>query len=716
MSRRIYGIDLGTTYSCLAYVDEHGKAIVASSAEGELTTPSAVFFESPSSLVVGRRALELQALDPARCVRFIKRAVGNPHWAFNAFGQTYKPQDISSFILRKVAGDAEKRLGEKVEDVVITCPAHFGINEKEVTRQAGILAGLNVLYVIPEPTAAALAYGITQERDQVIVVYDLGGGTFDVTLLEVKAGELNVICTGGDHQLGGTDWDDAIVGYFTQEFETETGTPADSFLEDNAAYQELLKTAERCKRTLSNHPSVIETLRFAGKEARVELTREIFDQITAQYLERTLALTEQELGKARDKGYTKIDKLLLVGGSTYMPQVIETVKRRFPFEVQQFDPTQAVAKGAALFGYKYSLDEQIKLRVKATTGEKNELDLRMVPEDVLVKAQKQIAQDHGLSLPNLKKIVNRKITNVTSKSFGFVVINRQDREVVMNLIEIDDAVPKTITQKFGTFEANQTGVDLRCMENSIRGQPEVEISDCREIGLAVLFFTRPLPRNSPVEITFELGPDGLLALRGRDLTSGGKVDAFFKTEAIMSREELATSERRNRALWINPGSSTSTEGPKREQRTGSSSRDKIFISYSHRDRDWLERLQKMLKPLLRNASITLWDDTRIDPGKKWKDEITRALMSARVAVLLVSGDFLASDFVVEHELPPLLEAAEREGVTILWVYLSHCLYDETELANYQAAHDIALPLESLSTAEQNRVLVQVCKRIKDTLE
>ena len=202
-NKRVYGIDLGTTYSCIAHVDEHGKPVVLPNSEGDLTTPSVVYFESEEDIVVGKAAKEVSSVEPDACASTVKRVMGDPHWEFDAHGHTYKPQDISSFILRKVVSDAELATGDKVEDVVITCPAYFGINEKEATKQAGVLAGLNVLYVIPEPTAAALAYGIEQEEDQVILVYDLGGGTFDITLIEIKAKEINVICTGGDHQLGG---------------------------------------------------------------------------------------------------------------------------------------------------------------------------------------------------------------------------------------------------------------------------------------------------------------------------------------------------------------------------------------------------------------------------------------------------------------------------------------------------------------------------------
>ncbi len=548
--KTVFGIDLGTTYSCISHVDEHGKPVVLQNAEGDVTTPSVVYFENPDNIVVGLAAKEVVAIFADQCVSTIKRAMADPHWERTFHDQTYHPQDVSSFILRKLAGDAEQITGRKVEDVVITCPAYFGVNEKEATKQAGVLAGLNVLYVIPEPTAAALAYGMEQEGDQVILVYDLGGGTFDVTLIEIKGSEINVICTGGDHQLGGKDWDDAIVTYFTERFAEETGTSADALLEDQETYQELLNAAERCKKSLSSRGSVIEAVRFGGERVRVELTREAFDQITAQYLERTFSLTDQEIEKAKQKGYGKIDKLLLVGGSTFMPQVIEGTKERFPFEVRQFDPNQAVAKGAAIFGYKCYLDEQIKIHVAGQTGtESGQVDLDEVDEGVVEEAQQEVARRHGLALPGLKELVEKKITNVTSKSFGVVVINQDDRKVVANLIQIDSKVPAAVTQQFGTYEEGQIQADLVCMENKL-DREEAELDDCQEVGKAVLSFGRPLPQSSPIEITFNLGPDGLLELKGRDLTTGNEVEARFETESIMSQEEIEAAKGRNLAMKV----------------------------------------------------------------------------------------------------------------------------------------------------------------------
>lgn len=551
-ARRVYGIDLGTTYSCIAHVDEHGKPVVLPNAEGELTTPSVVFFESLENRVVGNNAKEVASIYHDRCVSTIKRSIGDATWKRTFYDEVYTPQDISSFILRKVVKDAEVITGAKIEDVVITCPAYFGINEKEATKQAGILAGLNVLYVIPEPTAAALAYGISQDEDQVVLVYDLGGGTFDVTVLQIEKGEIRVVCTGGDHQLGGKDWDDAIVEFFAQSFEAETGISEDDLLEDQETYQELLNDAESAKRSLSGRESVLQKVAFDGEKARVELTREKFEELTAHLMSRTLSMTEEQIEVAQKKGYDKIDKLLLVGGSTYMPQVIEGVNGHFPgLEVIQFDPNQSVAKGAALYGYKCYLEGEIRIRVAEETGQKaDEISLDEVSETVLERAHEEVAREQGIAVRGLQQIVEKKVINVSSKSFGMVAFNEQDREVVFNLIKLNDPVPKVIKEPFQTRAEGQTQVNMRCMEN-VSNEDQVEINRSKALGETVLNFSKALPQGSPIEVTFDMKADGLLRIMGYDQTTGRDIQAEFQTESILSVEEVETARERNLNQQVN---------------------------------------------------------------------------------------------------------------------------------------------------------------------
>lgn len=552
---QIYGIDLGTTYSCIAYVDEHGKPVVVPNSDTELTTPSVVYFESQENIVVGSTAKEVAKIYPSQVVSTVKRVMGDNDWVFEYEGHSYAPQEISSHILRKVVADAETNTGHQIKDVVLTVPAYFGVNQKEATKQAGELAGLNVLYVIPEPTAAAISYGMEQEENQVIMVYDLGGGTFDITVIEVKENAITVICTGGDHQLGGRNWDEAVASYFAQCFSDETGLAAEELTENPETWQDLLNSAEECKKKLSNRTTIPQQVRHDAEKVVVELTREKLEEITSSFMERTISKTESLLQTAKDKGYTKIDKLLLVGGSSYMPQVKEGLGKRFPFEIRLFDPNQSVAKGAALFGYKCYIDEQIKIAIAEETGQDiKEIELEAVSKSNLENAQEKVAQTHGMPLPGLKKLTETKITNVTSKSFGIVVVvNENGDEGVQNLIMIDDAVPTNITQTFPTFADDQEGVDLRCMENTERrgvNDPPLPLDPLQEIGNAELRFSRPLPKDSPIEITFSLAPDGLLSIYGRDLTTDCEINAEFKTESILSREELEQKKQHNMSITV----------------------------------------------------------------------------------------------------------------------------------------------------------------------
>ncbi len=553
-TKRVYGIDLGTTYSCIAYVDEHGRPVVVPNAENETTTPSVVYFEGKDSIVVGNTAKEQAEIVPERCVTTVKRNMGNPDWEFAADGKVYKPQDISSFILRKVVEDAQAITGDSIKDVVITCPAYFGLNQKEATKQAGALAGLNVLYVIPEPTAAAIAYGMEQETDQTILVYDLGGGTFDVTLIRVAAGEITVLTTGGDDKLGGRNWDEAVVDYLAHGFEAETGTAATEVTGNRETYQGMLNSAERAKKKLSSALATKEKVQHDTDRATVEITRQKFDEITGPYLERTISLTKDLLARAAAKGHSALDKVLLVGGSCYMPQVLARVAREIPAEVKMFDPNQAVAKGAAIFGFKCFLDREIKIRIAGQTGEKpDEVRPDAAPAAVREQAQREVAESLGLALPSVRKLTNATIKNVSSKSFGLVVLDRAtNTEVVTNLIVIDDPVPKTTTQKFSTHSEGQTDVELVLMENQDRGGPgkHVAVSACEEIRREVLEFGRGLPTGSPIEVTFALGPDGLLSVDSRDLTTGRALHVDHQTASIMSKEEIEVARSRNLAMQV----------------------------------------------------------------------------------------------------------------------------------------------------------------------
>jgi molecular chaperone DnaK (HSP70) len=349
-NRRICGIDFGVTHSCIAYAADKGKPFIIPNAEGEMMTPSAVYFESKDNTVVGQAAKEALYAQAPLCVTEIRRSMGNLSWEQEFYGSKYRPQDISSLILRKLAQDAETYIGANIEDVVIACPAYFGINEKSATRQAGNQAGLNVLAVVPEPVAAALAYGVSEDRDQAILVYDLTNATFDISVIESKSGEINILCTDGDHQFGGYDWDKAILSHLVNRFARETDIAQEVLLEDQETYAEIIEAAERCRKRLCYRKSAIEAIRFGNKKIIAELGQEEFLHITQQCLAYTLKLTERQLAFAQRQGINRIGKCLLTGEASQMPQITEALRRTFNLDIMRDTSRSVKAIGAALYG------------------------------------------------------------------------------------------------------------------------------------------------------------------------------------------------------------------------------------------------------------------------------------------------------------------------------------------------------------------------------
>lgn len=545
--KRVYGIDLGTTYSAIAYVDEHGKPVVVPNQESERITPSVVLFDG-ENVIVGNTAKESAKVEPHRVVSRVKQHMGDPHFVFEYEGQIYSPEDISSFVLRKVVGDAEIALSEKITDVVITCPAYFGTDEREATANAGRLAGLNVRAILNEPTAAAIAYGLEQGDDQTVLVYDLGGGTFDITMIEIKDRLIRVICTGGDHRLGGALWDEAIVMYLADQFRTQTGEESDP-MDDPEVLNDLFLQAERGKKTLTQRDKAPFRVTHAGKQARVELEREKFEEITRHLIDRTIELSREMLADAKAKGYEHYDKIILVGGATRMPQVRDRVLAEFGKEPEVYDPDEAVAKGAALFGLKESLQDEVKEllveSVPEAEGEGGQLDLAAVSEAQVAEALDRIEQQLGFTLTGpVRELVNTQIVNVLSKSLGVVARDDSNKEVVVYLLPRNSEVPMEKSSDFGTDLANQTGVDIRVMAGE-RDSPEP--LDCKDVGTATLNLPPSLPARSPIRVKFAINRDGRLLVSATDLTGGGSIDVEFETEAVMSASEV---EERSSALRL----------------------------------------------------------------------------------------------------------------------------------------------------------------------
>jgi len=537
--KRVYGIDLGTTYSAIAYVDEHGKPVIVPNQESERITPSVVLFDS-ENIIVGNTAKESAKVEPNRVVSRIKQSMGDPHFVFQYEGQAFSPEDISSFILRKVVGDAEIALGEKITDVVITCPAYFGTPEREATANAGRLAGLNVRAILNEPTAAAIAYGLEHGEDQTVLVYDLGGGTFDITMIEIKDRLIRVICTGGDHRLGGVLWDESIVMYLAEQFRTQTGEETDP-LDDPEVLNDLFLQAERGKKTLTQREKAPFRVTHAGHQARVEIDREKFEEITKHLLDRTIELTQEMLADARAKGHTRFDKVILVGGATRMPQVHNRVVAELNMEPEIYDPDEAVAKGAALYALKESLLDQVQdfLATKLAPDGKpvQPVDMSDVSEEEVAQALDHLEKELGFTLTGpVRELVNTRIVNVLSKSLGVIARNEQSLDIVFYLLPRNSEVPLERVSDFGTDADNQAAVDIRVMAGE-RDSPDP--LDCQEVGIASLNLPERLPAKSPIRVKFAINQDGRLGVSATDLTGGGSIDVEFQTEAVMNAEEVA---------------------------------------------------------------------------------------------------------------------------------------------------------------------------------
>lgn len=554
-SKQVFGIDLGTTYSCIAVVDElSGKPYVISNAEGDLTTPSVVYFEDAENRVVGKEAKNVAVMEPDRVVEMVKRNMGTPEWRWPFEGDDFSPEEISAYILRKVVADAEQNLGVRPEDVVITCPAYFGIPQREATAAAGRIAGLNVLEIINEPTAAAISYGLQDDKDQVVLVYDLGGGTFDVSIIEVKDGSVAVVATGGDHELGGRDWDEEVVKYLAAEWAAQIGSP-ENLTASAETLQDLWRRAEEAKRALTQRAETKVQVSHEGQRVAVTLTREKFDELTAHLLENTLSMTRDTLATARELGYSDLDLLLMVGGSTKMPQVSERLKQEFGKEPQVHDPDQSVAKGAAIYGQKLAIGDRIRTELAKGLGTTPEqVDAATVTLEARERAQETVAEELGMRLPALKKIDVMKVANVVSHSFGVVALRRSGTgwaEYISNLVLAQTRLPVTKTQKYFTTEADQEAVDLRIMESSLRQEEINDLAQGSEVGTAILPMTQGLPERAPVEVTFELNQQGRLVITGRDLAVGGKtVAATIETDRALSEKDIDEATVRSRGVTV----------------------------------------------------------------------------------------------------------------------------------------------------------------------
>jgi molecular chaperone DnaK len=553
-SATVWGIDLGTTYSCISKVDEAGRPVVVNNRDGDPVTPSVVLFVGPEDIQVGKEAKRQMLLDPDNVCELVKRQMGEPEWRFDAHGKDWASPEVSAHILRALRDDAELQTREKVEKVVITVPAYFGIVEREATIAAGKIAGLDVVDVVNEPTAAAMSYGFAQgaDVDETVLVYDLGGGTFDVTVIRLEPAEagshIRVVATGGNARLGGVQWDERLVELLARKF-SEAHPDAEDPLDDEVATAELKLAGEEAKRALSLRDSVSQIVVSGSARDTVEVTRTEFEQATRDLLDQTVEFTRQTVEKAKELGAPEIDRVLLVGGSSFMPAVAERLAEAFPGWAPELqDANQAVAKGAALLGFQAEL--RAKLREEAEQAES-----RGEPSSS-TEIERRIAVEMGVELSTLQRIKDTEVTNVCSRGFGVKLLRGgRDPEStdpgdhwIDHAIEPNTPLPRDPEPRtYGTTVPNQATVRIELWQQSGSELSE-ELAHNERIGQGVITLPGNDPAGAPIDVTLAMAENGVLRVTASH-SSGADLEFEVEAEgAVMSQEKVAEAAERVAAM------------------------------------------------------------------------------------------------------------------------------------------------------------------------
>ncbi len=585
---KIIGIDLGTTNSCVA-VMEGGEAVVIANAEGARTTPSVVAFSKDNERMVGQVAKRQAITNPSKTISSIKRHMGSD-FKVEVDDKKYTPQEISAMILQKLKADAEAYLGEKVTEAVITVPAYFTDAQRQATKDAGKIAGLDVKRIINEPTAAALAYGMDKEQEQKVMVYDLGGGTFDVSIIEMGDGVQEVLATAGNNKLGGDDFDERIIRYLVEEFKKSQGIDLTS---DKMAMQRLKEAAEKAKIELSGMMQVNVNLPFITADALgpkhldVNITRAKFDELTSDLVEMTMGPVRQALS---DSGLqaSEIQKILLVGGSTRIPAVQEAVKKfigQDPFK--GINPDECVAVGAAIQG--------------------------------------------GVLGGEVKGLL---LLDVTPLSLGLETLGG----VFTRIIDRNTTIPTKKSQVFSTAVDNQTSVEIHILQ----GEREMA-KDNKTLGLFKLDGIPPAPRGVPqIEVTFDIDANGIVNVSAKDLGTQKEQKITISSSTNMSKEDIekavkeaeqfsAEDKKRKEEIEIRNGADQMIY---QSEKTLGEVGDKI----SEQEKEDLKVKIEALKEALKNQDIEVIKTKQEELQKTFFEVSTKMYQAAQAA----SGDQAAA--------------------------------------------------------------------------